>query len=251
MFVPRVRTQLQRLPVSVESATPLRGRVALNSELLARLTVRPVVVAAAPLPMDAQSPREESAYSLDGSGNPVTPRVSLRRLRAQDADAFIEVARRSRHRVGEFLPIYEPGEDDRAMFDRQLAAATEGDRHGHAWRRVIELREPSPSIIGCVHLNAIQRGMTFDADLALWVDSVWEGRGLASEACRAALMHAVADLPSGLGLHRIHAGIAPTNVRSAAMAMRLGFKRDAQKQSMLRVGERWERHDFYVFDAPM
>lgn len=217
-----------------------------NRELLARLTVRPVVIATS----GAEPPAPKPAYMRGESGELITERLRIRALVPQDAPAFISLARAAREQVERFMPVYEPGETDEAMFARQLSSAIEGERHGHAWRRVIELAGER-AMIGVINLNSIQRGMSFEADIATWISPAWQGKGLALEALRAVVGFATADLPEGLGLHRIHAGIAPANPRSASVALRAGFRRDGQKQSMLRVGDRWERHDFYVYDAPI
>jgi RimJ/RimL family protein N-acetyltransferase len=234
--------------IATDSAPPgagvVRGTVP-NRELLARLAVRPVVV--------ATSPTERAgvpAFTRGDAGELLTTRLRIRPLADTDAAGFLDAVRVSRESVERYMPIFETGEDEAAMFARQLRAAAEGDQRGHAWRRIIELRAPGSGnpIAGVINLNAIQRGMAFEADLALWIRSDLHGAGLGLEATRAVLAFATADLPEGLGLHRVHAGVAPANAACAAMAIRAGFRRDAGKQSMLRVGERWERHDFYVYE---
>jgi len=204
--------------------------------------VRPVVVSGLSEP--------QPLYVKGAAGELTTTRLRIRPLAESDRTAYIAAACLSRSAVEHHMPIYEPGESDDAMFARQLAAFREGEAKGHAWRRLIELREPGTSnpIAGVINLNSIQRGMSFEADVALWIRADLQARGLGLEALRAVIAFATADLPEGLGLHRIHGGIAPANVNSAKAAIRAGFKRDGNKQSMLRVGDRWERHDYYVFD---
>lgn len=233
--------QARMMATKVAEAAP-----APNRELLARLTVRPVVIATS----GAEPPMPKPAYTREESGELITERLRIRALLPEDAADFIALARASREQVERFMPVYEPGETDEAMFARQLAMAAEGEQRGHAWRRVVEL-VGERTLIGVINLNSIQRGMSFEADIATWISPAWQGKGIAFEALRAVVAFATADLPEGLGLHRIHAGIAPANARSASMALRAGFRRDGQKQSMLRVGDRWERHDFYAYDAPM
>lgn len=233
---------MPRIDVQNPPATaPTGGR-----ELLQRLTVRPVVVTPA-----LREPVSGSPWEYHG-GSIRTPRLEIRPLNEADRPAGSAVFAAAAAAVAPHFPLIEPGETPDAAFDRHLAQSRDGDLRGNAWRRVITLRggADAGAIVGGVNLNAIRRGMTFEADMTWWLCPGAVGRGLALEAVRAALGFASADMPAGLGLHRIHAGITPVNVRSVALALRAGFIRDGERSSFLKIAGRWERHDFYIFDAP-
>lgn len=180
----------------------------------------------------------------------MTARMTLRALRASDREAFLGAIRASRARLERWIPLNSEGESDEAFFERQLSLSELGDRQGTAWRRVGVL--PSGEIVGAFNLNAIARGLQSSADMNWWIAEGFMRQGFAREGIRSTLRHAFEDLPAGLGLHTVHAGIAPENLPSVSLAISMGFRHDPGVQSYLRVGERWELHDIYamtVLDA--
>jgi ribosomal-protein-alanine N-acetyltransferase len=190
------------------------------------------------------------AVEVVGPSGVVTSRMTLRPLREADRASFIEAIRASRARLEQWIPLNAPDESDDAFFERQLTLSETGDRLGTAWRRIGVL--PSGQIVGGFNLNAIARGLQSSADMNWWTADGFTRQGFAREGIRSTLRHAFDDLPAGLGLHTIHAGIAPQNLASVRLALSMGFRQDPGVQSYLRVGERWELHDIYamtVLDA--
>ncbi|MCL4742431.1 MAG: GNAT family N-acetyltransferase [Phycisphaerales bacterium] len=177
-----------------------------------------------------------------------TARLTLRPLREIDRDEYLRVVRASREHLDRFSPLHRPGESDDDLFLRQLDLTETGDRNGTGWRRVGLLDDGR--IAGAFNLNAIRRGLCLEADANWWVAVDCVRLGLASEGVRAMLDYAFMDLPRGLGLHRVFAGIQPENEASLRMAARLGFVRvGGGVSSYLHAGGRWERHDVFVADA--
>ncbi len=177
-----------------------------------------------------------------------TSRLTLRPLRESDRDEYLRVIRASRDHLDRFSPLHRPGESDDDLFLRQLELTEAGDRNGTGWRRVGVLDDGR--IAGVLNLNAIRRGLCLEADANWWIAADCIRRGLAVEGVRAMLDYAFLDLPKGLGLHRVFAGIQPENEASLRMAARLGFVRvEGGVSSYLHAGGRWERHDVYVADA--
>jgi ribosomal-protein-alanine N-acetyltransferase len=176
-----------------------------------------------------------------------TERLSFRPLRPGDEAEFLRVLAVSRAHLRPWFPLNEPGESDRAYFARQLARAVQGDRDRSAWRRAAFLADGT--LAGVFHLNRIERGLDFQADACWWINAELTGQGLGTELVAAGVDHALADLPRGLGLHRLHAGIHPDNAASRRIAERLGFVRDPHHASRLLVDGAWQRHDAYVRHA--
>lgn len=177
-----------------------------------------------------------------------TARLVLRPLRESDRDEYLRVIRVSREHLDRFSPLHRPGESDDDLFLRQLELTETGDRNGTGWRRVGLLDDGR--IAGAFNLNAIRRGLCLEADANWWIAADCVRRGLGCEGVRAMLDYAFMDLPRGLGLHRVFAGIQPENEASLRMAARLGFVRvEGGVSSYLHAGGRWERHDVYVADA--
>lgn len=190
------------------------------------------------------------AVEVVGPSGVVTSRMTLRPMRESDRAPFIEAIRASRTRLEQWIPLNTANESDDDFFQRQLSLSETGDQLGTAWRRIGVL--PSGQIVGGFNLNAIARGLQSSADMNWWTADGFTRQGFAREGIRSTLRHAFEDLPAGLGLHTIHAGIAPQNLASVRLAISMGFRQDPGVQSYLRVGERWELHDIYamtVLDA--
>lgn len=172
-----------------------------------------------------------------------TPRLLLRPLQPGDRDEFIRVVRDSRDHLADFSPLHMPGETDADLFERQLRLTLDGERSMSAWRRVA--LDPAGAIVGAVNLNSIRRGLSFEADANWWIAADATGRGYATESLAALLAHAFADMPAGLGLHRVLAGIQPQNTASRRLAERLGFRRLGPERSYLQAGGKWDLHEMY------
>lgn len=183
-----------------------------------------------------------------------TPRLVLRPLQASDEKALIEAAWATPD-LCDSLPLRLDRESWKSMFERQLRWCRAGDESGTAWRRVGVLNESAGRdagrVVGTFNVNSIARGLCFEADVNWWVALPLRGRGYGLEAVRAMVAHAIADFPSGLNLSRLHAGIAPANASSRELALRAGFRRVEGRQSFLKVGARWERHEAFEFAAPI
>lgn len=182
-----------------------------------------------------------------------TERLILRPLIEADRGAYLGLIRSNIEHLERWLPVHEPGEPDDAYFDRQLAACARGDADRSCCRRVAELVSGG-GLVGCFHLNSITRGLGWEADAVWWVAREHGGRGLATEGLSALLAFAFDPLPSGLGLHSVHCGIAADsaggNAASARVAEKCGFRLCPGRQSYLKVGQRWAMHDFYLATPP-
>lgn len=173
-----------------------------------------------------------------------TPRLTIRPLTVADRSAFLRVIRDNADHLTPHLPLHEPGESDDDFFDRQARLATEGDARGTAWRRVAVLDDGD--IAGGLNLNSISRGLAWDADAVWWIAESHTRRGLATEGLAAMLAHAMNPMPDGLGLQAVHCGIEPGNTASRRVAEKCGFRHAPDRQSYLKVSDRWVMHDFYV-----
>jgi ribosomal-protein-alanine N-acetyltransferase len=172
-----------------------------------------------------------------------TTRMTLRPLLGIDREPFLALVNASREHLERWVPLHDENESDDAYFDRQLRLCTEGDLSGSAWRRIGVVDDGR--IAGMFNLNAISRGLSWEADAAWWLGAAFTGLGLATEGVRAMLGHALTPAPDGLGLFGVHCGIAPGNAASERVAERCGFIHQPERHSYLKVGGSWVYHEFY------
>lgn len=173
-----------------------------------------------------------------------TARLILRPIVASDRAEFVRVIEASREHLSRFSPLHMPGENDDDLFDRQLALTTEGEETGRACRRIA--LEHTGSIVGAFNLNAVRRGLACEGDANWWLAPSAAGQGYATEALGALLAHAFADLPVGLGLHQVLAGIQTDNAASLRLAERLGFAKAGPGSTYLHAGGKWDLHEMYA-----
>lgn len=194
----------------------------------------------------ARANRPSRAARAIPTGLPVirTRRLVLRCLAESDLGEFTRVMDLSREHLHRWIPIVAPQESNTQAMKRCISLAANGDQTRSAWRRVA--CTPSGRLVGGFSIFAITRGLTSEGCAHWWVAADAIGRGYGREIVAAAVAHATRDLPSGLGLHAVHAAIHPDNAVSAALARRVGFVHTGVCQPV-RVGDRWERHDQYVF----
>lgn len=178
-----------------------------------------------------------------------TPRLRLRAPVESDRDEFCRVLEISRDHLEQWMPLQNPGESSAQAFERALYLADNGDATRSAWRRIGVT--PSGRIVGGCAIYALQRGLVMEGCMHWWVSADATCRGFGVEIVSAALAHAIADLPDGLGLHKVVASIDPANDASIALAIRAGFIREGRGRHPVQVGDRWVRHDEYAYHAPI
>jgi len=191
----------------------------------------------------------ERPVEVDSASMLRTARLVLRPLRASDRDEFIRVVSASREHLDAWMPLHEPDESDGDLFDRQLRLTQQGDATRTAWRRIAVLDDGR--IAGAFNLTRIDRGLTAEADANAWVAADCAGQGLGVEGLQAMIDHALADLPVGLGLHRVTVGIRPGHSVSERLAARVGFVRHPKLRSFLKVGGEWINHDIWVISSTL
>lgn len=89
------------------------------------------------------------------------------------------------------------------------------------------------------------RGAWDNATLGYFVDGERNGRGYATQAVRQVVGFAF----SNAGLHRVQAAVMPTNVASARVLQKNGFRCEGRSPRYLRIAGAWEDHDVYAVTA--
>ncbi|MFK7759137.1 MAG: GNAT family N-acetyltransferase [Phycisphaerales bacterium] len=167
----------------------------------------------------------------------------LRPLGFADESAFIQAIERSREPLRRWIPLESQDESTSAYFHRQVKKAVEGDRSKTACRRAIFLGDNT--FVGMVNIIKIERGMEWAAEANWWIDSSHAGKGLASQAIEALMDHAFAEMPLGLGLHKVRAMICLDNPASVRVAQKQGFK-NSQQTDLLEVNDAMVMHHEFV-----
>ncbi len=104
----------------------------------------------------------------------------------------------------------------------------------------------SAPVIGSVSFTDIRRGPLQACELGYGLDFRHQGKGLMTEALRAACTHVF----TALGLHRIEANHLPENLRSAAVLRRLGFVVEGYARDYLLIQGKWRDHILNALVAP-
>lgn len=169
-----------------------------------------------------------------------TPRLILRPLRPADEAPFVDLLTRARDHLAPVLPTADETLTPEAIFRRQLELTQQGDATAKAFRRIATNR--TGSLVGAFNLVVIRRGLENNADVGCWIDPDRARLGLAREGLLALLSYALADLPEGLGLHRIDAWIQLGNIPSQRLFASCGFTQSPDESSHLTTGDAWHIH---------
>lgn len=184
-----------------------------------------------------------------------TDRLNFRPLALADRSQVLAALDRTRDAMVDRLPLNRAvdtdqtdgrSESDDAMFTRWVETTIETDNNRTAWRRAAFLEDGT--FVGCFNLIKIERGLGWSCEANCWVDARFHKHGYASEGVEALLHFATADLPIGLGLHRVIGMIQPDNHASIRVAESLGFRR-AEDADLLEINGVHRVHDRYVYTA--
>lgn len=193
------------------------------------------------------APRPVEVFAHDTPGARIdTDRLILRPATRDDAEAF-EAALDSLIASGDGTSgVNLPGEHAKQIVNRQLELTAKGLRTGNALRRAIFDREDTNAILGCCNLIAIERGLEWFAELALWLAPEARGKGIAREACAAVTEHALADLPGGLGCASVRAYVQPTNSRAQSLFANLGYVHQPTTREHKDMGGEHHPHELWL-----
>ena len=160
--------------------------------------------------------------------------MSIRPLRAEDAEELAALYRANRDFLAPFEPVrpedFFTAEGQRDRLARQLA----DDTHPFA---ILDHGE----IAGTINLFNIVRGALEGGTIGYWVDGDRNGRGLATGAVADLLAYAFGEV----SLHRIEAATLEDNLPSQRVLEKNGFERIGLARRLLRIADEWR--DFLLF----
>jgi ribosomal-protein-alanine N-acetyltransferase len=164
----------------------------------------------------------------------------LRTPAAADVPAILEFLAEERREMAWSAPIRPPSAYTAAGQRKAVRVAKERRRRGEGLVLLVFVKGAGPGIAGRISFSNVVRGALQAAHLGYALRAEFRGRGLMTEAVRAALRHAFD--PRGLALHRVMANHMPSNRASGRVLRRLGFRREGLARDYLRIAGRWEDH---------
>jgi len=151
--------------------------------------------------------------------------IEVRTFTPDDAEECFALVERNRDRLHPWM-IWEPttrsADDTKGFIVRSLASETDLEGNG-IW---VDGR-----LAGSMGLRIDVTDAA--AEIGYWIGGEFEGRGIVTRACRRFFDFAFDDL----GMHRIELSAASGNVRSRAVAERLGMRQDGVIRDGVRTPE--------------
>jgi ribosomal-protein-serine acetyltransferase len=170
----------------------------------------------------------------------VDDEIELRLVEERHIDALQALIERNLDHLRTWMPWIHDGasREDLASWVRlSLQRHAEG---GGFYAAIWHRRE----IGGTLGLDIDRRQRS--GEIGYWLDRDLQGRGVMIRAVRAVVDECFGDL----GLHRVEILCSPQNVRSCAIAQRLGFVREGTLREAERIGDRYQDLAVYGMLAP-
>lgn len=157
------------------------------------------------------------------------------------ADAFFALVDANRAHLRRWHPWVDatrsPDDSQRALASMRRQYADNGNFH-------TLIRERN-ALVGIVGFNAIDWSNRYGV-LGYWLAADAQGRGIMTRACRACIDHAF----GALGLNRVEIRCALDNVRSRAVAQRLGFTLEGVLRDREWLYDHFVDHAIYALKTP-
>jgi ribosomal-protein-serine acetyltransferase len=160
----------------------------------------------------------------------VDDRLVLRQLGPDDARELFRLVDADRERLRRMLPWVDGtrGVDDTIAF---LRTSVEEAEDGEGWQLGIFVDGRLGGVVGHHSLSWLHGRV----NLGYWLAARNEGKGIMTRACATVIDHAFAQL----GMHRVEICAAVDNVRSRAVAERLGLVQEGVRRQAEKIGERY------------
>lgn len=182
-----------------------------------------------------------AAPSIDPDADIRGARVYLRYASMQDYAAWAELRALSRQHLAPWEPQWARDELTRSSFRRRLRLAQREMRDDLGYAYLI-LAETPLTLVGGLNIGNVRRGVAQSASLGYWIGAPYAGRGLMSDAVRAACHFAF----TALRLNRLEAACLPGNAASARVLAKAGFTLEGRARRYLKIDGRWQDHDLYA-----
>lgn len=172
-----------------------------------------------------------------------TTTTSIRELRPSDAEELLELRVRNRDFFRPWEPVPAPGHFTLRGQRFDIEACAQDARAGRSY--VFGIFDAAATLVGRVALTTVVRLSWCNANLGYYVGREHNGKGHATDAVRLAVTFAFRDA----GLHRVQAGVMPSNAASLRVVEKAGFRREGYAPRYLRIAGRWEDHVVFAMTA--
>jgi ribosomal-protein-alanine N-acetyltransferase len=169
-----------------------------------------------------------------------TERLVLRPPRTADVPEMRRALRQNAAHLRPWSVAPASGEDPASLTSVSRAVL----RHRREWKQgqayvlLITPRDDERTIIGRIALGGVLRGAFQNGYLGYWIDVDHQGRGLTTEAVRAATGFAL----ESAALHRVQAAVMPRNAASQRVLEKAGYRREGLAVRYLCIAGAWEDH---------
>jgi len=167
-----------------------------------------------------------------------TQRLVLGTPRPHQAQAMLDFVTRNRAHLQRWNPPEPEGMYTLPHWQQAIEKNTAAFAAGTAIRLWISPYDQPDTIIGSIGFSQIARGPFCACVMGYQIDAASEGKGLMSEALRAAIRYMFLEQ----GLHRIGANYRPENVRSGRLLAKLGFRIEGYARNYLFIDGDWRDH---------
>jgi len=177
----------------------------------------------------------------------LTDRLVLRAPRAGDVPALRHALRKNAAHLRPWSVAQAASEDPTSLtsLSRAVLRQRREWKFGQGYVLLLTPRDDERRIIGRVALGGVIRGAFQNAHLGYWIDADHQGRGLMTEAVRAATSFAFRSA----GLHRIQAAVMPRNGGSLRVMEKTGYRREGFAPRYLCIAGTWEDHVLFAVTA--
>jgi len=168
-------------------------------------------------------------------------RVYLRHPVMPDYAAWAELRALSRQHLTPWEPQWTRDELARSSFRRRLRQFQRELRDDQGYAYLI-FSDTGGALLGGLNISNVRRGVAQAASLGYWTGTPYAGRGLMTEAVRAAVNFAF----SSLRLNRLEAACLPNHVASARVLEKAGFTCEGRARRYLKINGEWKDHDLFA-----
>ena len=167
-------------------------------------------------------------------------KIYIRFFKEQDAQSLLDLHVRNREFFQKYSPIFQEESytsEGIRNFISESTTQRDSDKNYAFGIFSMETHE----LLGEISLSRVLRGPLQKCMIGYSLDSRFNGRGYTTEAVSLAVEFAFIELK----LHRVEAGVMPSNTGSMRVLEKAGFHREGIERKGVKINGSWEDH--YIF----